>query len=223
MKTIFLALSLLLVLPAAAPAAAEPPSHTQWEPEIHKFQESDRQNPPRRGGVVFVGSSSIRLWTTLAADFPGVNVLNRGFGGSALADSTYFAGRIIVPYRPRLIVFYAGDNDLDNGRSPRRVLMDFAAFVKRVRKDLPKVKIAFVSIKPSPARKALMATAKSTNRLIQDYTRHKEDLLYIDVVTPMLTPDGQPRAELFVEDGLHLNAAGYALWKQVIAPYLQPK
>lgn len=203
--------------------AAEPPSPSQWEPEIHKFQESDRQNPPRRGGVVFVGSSSIRLWTTLAADFPGVNVLNRGFGGSALADSTHFAGRIIVPYRPRLIVLYAGDNDLANGRSPRRVLMDFAAFVKRVRKDLPKAKIAFVSIKPSPARKALMAMAKSTNRLIQDYTRHKEDLLYIDIVTPMLTPDGQPRAELFVEDGLHLNAAGYALWKQVIAPYLQPK
>jgi lysophospholipase L1-like esterase len=220
MKTFFLALSLLLVLPAASPVAAEPPPHSQWEPEIHKFEVNDRQSPPRRGGVLFLGSSSIRLWTSLATDFPGLNVLNRGFGDSAIADSTYFAGRIVIPYRPRLIVFYAGDNDLANGRTPRNVLMDFAAFVKRVRKDLPNVRIAFISIKPSPARKALFAKAKSANRLVQDYAGQKEGLLYIDVFTPMLTPEGEVRGDLFVEDGLHLNAAGYGLWKQVIAPYL---
>src|SRR5882672_12560139 len=141
MKRILTCLALLLSIAVALGQTQTPAGPEAWEPSIKKFEKSDRQHPPEKGGVLFVGSSSIRIWESLAEDFPAVKVLNRGFGGSEIADSTYYAGRIIVPYRPRMIVFYAGDNDLAKGKSPDRVSDDFKEFVGRVRKDLPVVKI----------------------------------------------------------------------------------
>lgn len=207
-----------LLLPASVPAAV---SHDQWEADIRAYEAADREHPPAPGGVVFVGSSSIRMWTTLAEDFPSANVLNRGFGGSELADATYFAGRIVTSYRPRLVVLYSGDNDLANGRTPDQVLFDYEAFVARVRKDLPTATIAFVSIKPSPSRAALLERMREANAKVREVVERGKGLVFVDVFTPMLGPDGQPRAELFGEDRLHMNRAGYDLWTKILRPYVE--
>jgi len=220
MKRILTCLALLLSIAVALGQSQTSSGPEMWEPAIKKFEEADRQHPPEKGGVLFVGSSSIRIWESLAEDFPGVKVLNRGFGGSEIADSTYYAGRIIVPYRPRMIVFYAGDNDLAKGKSPDRVSDDFKEFVGRVRKDLPAVKIAFISIKPSPARWSLVKQMQSANEKIRTYIESQKGLVYIDVFAPMLR-DGEVRKELFGQDGLHMNGAGYKLWTSIVRPYLK--
>lgn len=217
----------LMTACAAAPATLHdtPPlvpqqvSNAAWEQDMQRFAAADVATPPPGQAVLFVGSSSIRLWTTLAEDFPGVPVINRGFGGSEIRDSTWYADRIIVPYAPRQVLLYAGDNDLSNGRSPQQLQADFRAFVARVRHDLPKVRIAYISNKPSPSRANLLQAQRQANALIQaDAKRLRVD--FIDVFTPMLDANGQPREDLFIEDRLHMNAAGYALWRQVMAPYV---
>jgi len=192
----------------------------KWEPDIRKFEEADRQSAPPKGAVVFVGSSSIRRWTDLASDFPDTKVINRGFGGSELADSTYFADRIVIPYQPRMIVLYAGDNDLAAGKTPQQVFDNYKAFVSHVRGKLPNVKIAFISIKPSLARVKLMDQMRTANSLIREYSAKGKNLVFIDVFTPMLNAEGQPRPEIFIQDGLHTNREGYDIWRKVIAPYL---
>jgi lysophospholipase L1-like esterase len=221
MKRVALALAMLLLLPIPEPAVPAWVPTDRWEPEIQTFEEADRQHSPKPGSILFVGSSSIRLWSSLARDFPSVDVINRGFGGSEIADSTAFAGRIIVPYRPRMIVLYAGDNDIANGRSPQQVLDDFRAFVTRIRQDLPNAGIAFISIKPSLAREHLLDKMREANDRIRSYAAQLQGVIYIDVFTPMMTKDGKVRGDLFVEDGLHLNRAGYEIWRSVVAPYLQ--
>lgn len=193
----------------------------QWEPDIQRFEAADRVNPPRHGGVVFVGSSSIRMWATLEADFPGLPALNRGFGGSELSDAVRFAERIVIPYKPRVVVLYAGDNDLAAGKTPAQVFNDFQSFVGIVRGKLPETRIAFVAIKPSLARLNIIDNARETNQLIRDYVRGDDKLAYVDVFTPMLDASGKPRQELFLEDGLHMNAKGYAIWRDLVAPILR--
>jgi lysophospholipase L1-like esterase len=212
---------MLLLLAICGPAALAWVPTDRWEPEVQTWEEQDRRNPPKPGAVLFIGSSSIRLWHTLAEDFPGVEVINRGFGGSEIADSTDLAHRIVVPYRPRMIVLYAGDNDLASRRTPRQVRDDFAAFVARVRKDLPQARIAFIAIKPSLARAQLLEKMREANALVRDYAAGQQGVVFMDVFTPMMTRGGAVRPELFVEDGLHLNRAGYELWRSVIAPYLR--
>lgn len=216
MRSLVLVVALALLAPLAARAAQDPPEH--WEPDIRAFERRDREAPPPSGAVLFVGSSSIQKWSTVAADFPKTPVINRGFGGSVIADSTYYAGRIVTPYKPRLIVFYAGDNDLASGHTPDQVLADYEAFVDRVRKDLPKTKIAFVSIKPSPSRAALLEKMREANAKVKAFSASKPNLLYVDVFTPMLGKDGAPRAELFGDDMLHMNRAGYELWISILRP-----
>ncbi len=193
----------------------------RWEPQIAAFEQADRDRPPPANAVLFVGSSSVRLWKDLSADFPGIPVINRGFGGSSIPDCTRYVDRIIAPYRPRLVVLYAGDNDIAAGRSPRRVFEDYKAFVRRVRSRLPDVPIAFISIKPSPARASRLEAMREANDLIRCYAATHRGLLYIDVFTPMLDPAGRPRADLFGPDRLHLNRKGYELWRGIVAPYLQ--
>ena len=190
----------------------------KWEPEIKKFEESDRQKPPPKSAVLFIGSSSIQLWKSLADDFPGIRVINRGFGGSEIADSTFFVDRIVIPYRPKMVVLYAGDNDLAIGRTPQQVFEDYKSFVERVHQKLPTAKIAFISIKPSPARASLLQSMKDANGMIKAYATRARKLIYIDVFTPMLGKDGSPRPELFGPDRLHMNSEGYRLWKLVVAP-----
>lgn len=203
-------------------ANSSPPQSSdsaRFESEIVAFEQADSVVRRRPGGVVFIGSSSIRRWDSLGDDFPGTAVINRGFGGSRLRDATYYADRIVVPYQPRAVVLYAGDNDLAEGRTPQQVRDDFAAFVAKVRASLPQVRLAFVSIKPSPARQALQAKAREANDLVRAWAGRQQGVDYLDVSTPMLD-DGQPRAELFVDDRLHMNRSGYAIWAGVVGPWL---
>jgi lysophospholipase L1-like esterase len=215
------AIAVLFALLGASAAAQRVTPADPWEADIQRFEAADRAQPPRPGGVVFIGSSSIRLWTTLAEDLPGANALNRGFGGSKIAAATRYVDRIVAPYRPRLVMLYAGDNDIAEGATAQQVLADFEAFVAVVRKDLPKTPIAFVSIKPSPARVNLIDTMREANTLIRDYAKRQRNVRYIDVFTPMLDKDRLPREDLFGPDRLHMNRSGYALWTSIIAPTLR--
>jgi lysophospholipase L1-like esterase len=201
------------------PPAVSAPS--QWERDIAQFEAQDRASPPRSGSIVFVGSSSIKMWTTLDRDFPGVPVLNRGFGGSEAGDVAQFAERIVVPYKPPVVVFYAGDNDLAAGKTPAQVLTAFQSFVATMHRDLPATRIVFVSIKPSIARWSIVDQMRSANQLVRDYVRTDNRLSYVDVFTPMLDASGQPRRELYIEDGLHMTPAGYAIWRDLIAPAIR--
>jgi lysophospholipase L1-like esterase len=205
--------------PVGPPQVPEQVSSADWEADMQRFAATDAIAPPPKHAVLFIGSSSIRFWETLATDFPGVPVINRGFGGSQIRDSTWYADRIVVPYAPRMIVLYAGENDLESGRSPQQVREDLEAFVARVRRDLPAVRIAYISSKPSPLRAHMLEAERQANALIESDAK-RLDLLFIDVFTPMLDAHGQPRGELFREDRLHMNRTGYELWKQVVAPYL---
>jgi lysophospholipase L1-like esterase len=190
-----------------------------FESEIAAF---DAQ-PAQPGAVVFIGSSSIRLWNTLATDFPDVPVLNRGFGGSELRHATYSAERILARHAPRAVVLYSGDNDLAAGRTPQQVAADFAAFVDTVQALPTHPRIAVIAIKPSPARAALLLAQREANAGLARVARAHPSVDFIDVFSPMLDADGAPRPELFVEDGLHMAPAGYALWRREIAPFLRDR
>jgi len=194
-------------------------SNTDWAQDMQRFAVQDQQQPPPQRAVLFVGSSSIRLWDSLAQDFPGVAVINRGFGGSEVRDSTWYADRIVYPYHPATVVLYAGDNDLANGRTPEQVGQDTAVFIERVQKRLPKARIVIISTKPSPSRANLLDAQRQANALVQREA-HQRGAVFVDVFTPMLDAQGQPRESLFIQDRLHMNAAGYAIWKQLLAPYV---
>jgi lysophospholipase L1-like esterase len=209
-----------VLLFAGGNAGAEAGGLEQWQAEIATLTVNDAAHPPPRDAVVFVGGSSIRLWTTLAKDFPGVPTINRGFGGSAIADSTFYADRIVVPYHPKLIIMYAGDNDIAEGRTSQQVVDDFKAFVARVRRDLPSVAIAYLSIKPSVARAALWPRMLAANQEIARWASAQQGVIFVDVATKMLDANGRPRPDLLREDGLHMRPAGYAIWIDALKPVL---
>jgi lysophospholipase L1-like esterase len=193
----------------------------RWRESLDGFAALDRAHAPGPGGVVFVGSSSIRLWGDLEREFGTEGIVKRGFGGSRLSDVARYAAQLVLPYKPRLVVVYAGDNDIAEGATPDAVLASYADFVSQVHAALPKTRIAYLSIKPSPSREALMPAAIRANELIENWSKSDPMLDYIDVYTKMLDAKGRPRTDLFLADSLHLNAAGYAIWKSAIAEYLR--
>jgi len=195
-------------------------SGNPWESAIREFERRDRECPQTPGAILFVGSSSIVLWSTLEEDFKPLRVINRGFGGSQLADTVFYADRIILPYKPGIIVTYAGDNDIAAGKPPEAVRDQLRLLSDKVRHSLPASRILFLSIKPSPARWHLIGLVRRANALAEALARETWNLVYIDVFSPMLGPDGRPRPELFVEDGLHLSAQGYVLWTSILRPHL---
>jgi lysophospholipase L1-like esterase len=191
------------------------------EAEIRRFEESDRAAPPAPGGIVFVGSSSFRMWKSLESDFAGLPVLNRGFGGSTFPEANHYLSRVVLRYRPRTVVVYEGDNDLTFGWGPRQVADDYQSFVRAVRDSLPNAKIVFVSIKPSPSRWKLVDQQREANRLVRRIVARDTLQSYVDVFTPMLGANGRPQPELFISDSLHMTPAGYVIWRRQIAPHLQ--
>jgi lysophospholipase L1-like esterase len=214
------ALALCSISAPSSGAQQADTSYRQWEGDIRAFEQSDSAEKPPTKGILFVGSSSIRMWETLAHDFPDLPVINRGFGGSELHDVVHYADRIVLRYKPRVIVVYAGDNDLANGRTPEQVTSDFRRLTRTVHRTLPRTRIVFVSVKPSPSRWSLAAKMRATNALVRRYVKTDKRLAYADVFTPMLGGDGRPRRELFRDDSLHMTPAGYELWTSVIRPYL---
>ncbi|MGN2247193.1 GDSL-type esterase/lipase family protein [Frateuria sp. GZRR35] len=208
--------------PRSSPSGGEAAEFVEWQSEISAFAAIDRLNPAPPDAVLFVGSSSIRLWHTLAADFPDVPTINRGFGGSEIADSVYFAEQLIKPYRPRAIVMYAGGNDLADGKSPGQVRDAFGAFVTQARRWASEVPFAYLSIKPNLSRRRQLPQIRQANALIRTCAQER-GVDYLDVHTPMLGADGEADPRWFDDDGLHLNAAGYALWTGVVRDWLSKR
>lgn len=198
--------------PRVARAWADP---ARFETAIRAFEEQDRNSAPPAGATLFLGSSSIRLWP-IETSFPERTTIHRGFGGSTIADSLHYADRIVFPYRPRAIVFYAGDNDVAAGMSAREVTADFERFAAKVFEALPETTILFISIKPSIKRWNLAGTMLEINDAVRSLAEKEPRLRYVDVWLPMLGPDGKPIKDLFVADGLHLGPKGYALWTTLV-------
>jgi lysophospholipase L1-like esterase len=201
------------------------PSHTitlpqidKWAKEMAAFEEQDRLDPAI-GGVVFVGSSSIRLWD-LKKSFPGVPALNRGFGGSEIPDSVSHVDLLVIKHKPATVIFYAGDNDLANGRTPQQVADDYKSFAAKIRSALPATRIAFIAIKPSIQRWALVDKVRAANALVREHASTDERLGFIDVDGPMLGWDEKPRRDLFVADGLHMTPKGYEVWTALVRPFV---
>ena len=197
----------------------KPPAADHWEPAIKAFEDRDLKTPPASKANVFVGSSSIRMWK-LDAGFPRHSVINRGFGGSQLGDSVRYAERIVLPYKPRVVVVYAGENDINAGKTPETVFADYQALRDKIHTAFPETKIVFVSIKPSPSRWKLREKALAANRLIQEEIEHGKGQVFIDVWAPMLGEDRMPRPELFLKDQLHMNDSGYEIWNKLVEPHL---
>lgn len=205
----------------AAWAVTPDPTSAEFEDEIQAYEAADRRNPPKTGETLFVGSSSIRLWQTLAQDFAPHGVKNRGFGGATIRNVIDFGRRIVLPYAPPRIVFFAGSNDIHAGASAAAVTNDFKRFVAGVWEVQPKTRIAFVSITTSPSRFAEIERVREANRLIQEYVRSEPRLRFIDVLSVMVDPSGKPRPELYIGDRLHPSRAAYALWIPRIEPFLR--
>lgn len=194
----------------------------RWEKEITKIESRQKEETIKPGGIVFAGSSSIRLWD-LDESFPNLDAVNSGFGGSQIRECTQFAPRIIVPHKPSMIVFYAGDNDVNAKRTPDQVREDFQAFAKTIHESLPKCRILYITIKPSLKRWDQRPTQTKANEMVRDLCDQDERLTYIDIGPPMLGEDGKPQPELFAKDGLHLSKEGYEVWAKALRPYLDPK
>jgi lysophospholipase L1-like esterase len=191
-----------------------------WEAEIAAIEARQAARPAPQNAVLFVGSSSIRLWDTLEPDFAPAPVINAGFGGSGLADAARYADRIILPYRPRAVVIYSGENDLAADGTPERALADFQALISAIHADLPGTPIVYISMKPSAARWEMAERFRRANALIREHIATDPLLSYVDVWPALLGPDGQPRPELYVADRLHLSPDGYAAWTRLVRAHL---
>lgn len=213
-------LHLLFVLLTAVSLGAQQKANS-FEKEILAFEAGDKTNPPPKHAVLFTGSSSIRLWKTMAKDLPEYRVINRGFGGSQISDCLHYLDRIVLPYEPEVIVFYCGGNDLNARKTPETVFGDFKEFVARTRTKLPTTKIAYIAIAGNPARWAQVDRVREANHLIRAWSATQPGLSFIDVFPHMMGADGKPKPDIFVADNLHMNEKGYAIWKRVVGEHLK--
>ena len=183
---------------------------------------SANQSVSRDNLILFTGSSSIRLWKTLSESFPHHNVLNMGFGGSEMADLRYYTDKLIIPFRPKQIFIYEGDNDLSFSRTPEQILASADSTLSIIRKHLPESEVIFISPKPSIRRWELKAKYEDFNAKLKAWTAEKKGVRYVDVWNPMLDKNGMVLRDIFIADGLHLNKKGYDIWAKEIGKYLMP-
>lgn len=215
MKSFCLA-ALCLIAPVAAQSGPE-----RWEKSIAAFEQKIKDGSTKPGSVLFIGSSSIRMWK-LQDSFPGKGYVNHGFGGSMISDSIHYFDRAVKPVAPPVILFYAGDNDVAKGKSAEVVHADFRKFVGLMKKAFgKKTRLGFIAIKPSLSRWKLAGEMQKANNLIKADCERDELLSFIDVWTPMIGEDGKPKADLFLKDGLHMNLKGYKIWNKAVAPVLK--
>ena len=189
--------------------------------EIKAFKKADAQQLPPKDAILFIGSSSIRMWDSLPSYFPGYTIVQRGFGGSGLNDAIRYADDIIFPYHPKQLVIFSGENDIAAGAKSTEVLQRFMELFKLIRSQLPSAGVVYISIKPSPSRAQFMPVMEEANAMIRQFLSGYSETAYVDVYHRMLDSDGKPRAELFLDDQLHMNRMGYEIWKEDIAPLLE--
>lgn len=214
-------ISAILVDSVSAPTKKER-NLARYEKEILRYEQADKTNPPQKNGILFVGSSSIRLWKTLATDMSGLPVTNRGFGGATIAEVNHYFRRIVLPYSPQIVVFYAGENDLFHPDiSIDSVLSDFKVFQDSLHVYFPDCKAYFMSVKPSPSRWVFQEKFTEANTRFRALCSASSNWTYIDIVPAMISPQGRPYPQLFRSDSLHMNAEGYARWKSAVAPVIR--
>ena len=201
-------------------AENHPATESRWEPVIQQFEAADATNPPPKNAIVFAGSSSIVFWRSLTEDMAPLTVINRGFGGSQMFELNMFRDRIVTPYEPRAVLIYEGDNDVAAGKQPAEILAEYRDFVNHLKERLPDTDIYFIAVKPSVRRAHLWSTMVEVNTALQALADEHDHVQFLDTSTPMLNEDGTVMADLLVEDGLHMNAKGYAIWTNVVRPVL---
>jgi lysophospholipase L1-like esterase len=217
LKEAFLILGMIAgMVPSMAQSGPE-----RWESTIRQFEQQDSIDPLPSGAILFVGSSSIAKWQDVADYFPDWRVLNRGFGGSEFSDLLHYADRVIYPYRPAKVFIYEGDNDMANGESPQQILGEAKQLRSKIRKALGDTPVVFISPKPSVARWNLKEQYEALNTLLKEYADQEKNTEFADVWTPALDENGRVFSHIFVEDSLHMNAAGYRIWQKALAPYLE--
>jgi lysophospholipase L1-like esterase len=196
----------------------------RWDAAIQKFEDQDKVSPPPQNGIVFIGASSIVRWN-LPEYFPelGAKAINRGFGGSQSVDAVRYVDRIVVPYHPRIVVYYAGDNDVEANVPAREIAHQFELFDHEVHRALPQTKIIFISIKPSIRRWRWIDTIRSANAIVKSYCAKEKHLAFMDIEQSMLGADGKPNPDLLVADGLHMTPAGYRIWTAALTPLLKER
>jgi lysophospholipase L1-like esterase len=224
--SLIMTLSLLSIPPVHGQEAprsyAADRNYAKWEKEVAAYEAADRQSPPPKGGILFIGSSTIRRWKTLAEDYSGYKVINRGFGGTEIVDSTHFADRLIFPHEPRQIFLRAGGNDIHAGRTPKEVARDFKDFVDVIHARLPNTEILYISVSPAPSRWSESDKYRELNRLIREMALEMPRVGFVDTYNMVLNPvDGSARPELFVKDRLHLSPEGYKLLAEWVRPFLR--
>lgn len=222
MKKIFKAVAGLLffvLTQTNVKAQQQPPFYD----EIQHFKKLDSAHFPPRNAILFVGSSSIRKWEDVQDYFPGETIINRGFGGSELTDAIRYANDIILPYHPRQIVIYSGENDLaySDTITPAIVLARFKRLFNIIRSAMPGVPVIYISIKPSPSRQRLMSEMLTANKFIKQFLHSKRKTIFVDVYHKMLDENGKPMKDIFLDDNLHMNAKGYHIWQKALEPYLE--
>lgn len=215
---LLLNLALVSVSGGAAPEAKET-SEIKWDKETAAFLARNEESPFKPNGIVFVGSSSIRMWN-LKESFPNHRTLNCGFGGSQISDSLVWFDRVLAPYHPRLVVFYAGGNDLNAGKSPETVAGDARRLFEKIHQSFPKTRVLFISSAPNPKRWEQIEQVRALNSLVKAICGEMTFVTYVDVHHAMLGDDGQPLPDIYRDDRLHMNPMGYAIWNRIILPLL---
>lgn len=216
---IFYTLLLMVFFSSLHTQAQEKP---YWN-EIQNFQRLDSISHPPEKAIVFVGSSSIRMWDNLEAQYKTYPVINRGFGGSNLVHANAYINELVLKHKPRQVVIYSGENDIADGASGEETSKRFITFYSNLRKHLPETPIEYISIKLSPSRMQYAKEILKANALIKQYLKKQKNSHFIEVNAYMLDKLGQPRPELFKEDMLHMKPEGYAIWTKQITPFLTKK
>jgi len=213
MKNLILALFLLFSVSVYA--------QNPFEREIVAYEKQDSISMPKKDQILFLGSSSFRLWKSFDADMQGIPAFNRGFGGSTLKDALYYFDRMVVKYQPSWIFMYEGDNDIAKGESPEFIRDEFVDFSTRLKKVLPKTKLVFVAARPSLARTSNLQKQRDLNSLIQAVVKEQKGLYYLDMHNPFFNADGTLMQDIFVADKLHLNEKGYQIFAEQIKNFIK--
>lgn len=193
----------------------------KWGKSIAKYEQNDSVLMPEPEGILLLGSSSFTIWKDVRDYFPGKNIINRGFGGSQMSDVLHFKEKLILPYQPKQIVVYVGENDIAVGEAPEAVSEEGKQLVNWAKEQFPEVDFVFLSAKPSPIRWELRDKMKDLNALLSEYAAENEGVEYVNIWEPMLGENGKPKSEIFLKDSLHMNANGYKIWQKELQPYLQ--
>ena len=194
-----------------------------FENEIRNYEKQDSISLPKKGQILFIGSSSFRIWKTFSTDLAGISAINRGFGGSTMTDALYYFDRMVVKYAPSTVVVYEGDNDLAKGKSPEELAKEYEDFLNRLKKALPKTKLVYLAVRPSLSRIAIVDKQKQFNGWLEKYCKSQKGRFFLDMHSPFYLPDGTLMPDIFVADRLHLNEKGYQIFSAKIREFILNK